>query len=294
MLFSFALGGTDAKQLALLEDALRPLFYGLRRAGHRVISFAHGLAPPPAVNILVEHEAADIGRRVAEGRQEIPGVRIGIVCPDGLEGVTANAERWTALRGAAVVADFIWVSTDAAPVASIAAPDRLAAIDYGFDPIMLGRRLVPEPARRDVDLVIYGVKTEHRVAIAERLKAADLLPFVVEPGRFPDYLVSDLLSRAKVVLVTRDSEAERAPSAARLAKAICNGAAVIAEAPRSGACPLAGYVTVCAPDDFPGRCCELIAEGRFVEHGLERFERFRAETSMAANLAAALALVGEG
>lgn len=294
MLFSFALGGTDAMRLALLEDALRPLFYGLRRAGHRVISFAHGLAPPPTVNVLIEHEGADIGGRAARGRREIPGVQIGIVCPDDLEGVKANAERWSALCDAAAAADFIWVLADAAPLAGIAVPDRLAAINHGFDPIMLGRRLVPEPARRDIDLIIYGAKTEYRVAIAERLKAADLLPFVVEPGRFPDYLASDLLSRAKLVLVSRDGEAERAPPAVRLAKAICNGAAVIAEAPRSGPCPLAGYVTVCAPDDFPGRCRELLAEGRFVEHGLERFQQFRAETSMTANLAAALALVGEG
>lgn len=292
MLFSFALAGTDALRLALLEDALRPLFYGLRRVGHRVIAFGQGFVPPPAINILAEHEAADLGRRVAQARQDVPGARIGIVCVDDMQGIQADVERWASLRSAAAAADFVWAADTTEPFAGFVAPHRLAVLDYGFDPVMLGRRLVVEPARRDVDLVVYGVKTPYRNDIAERLRTADLMPFIVEPGRFPDYLAADLLSRAKLVLVTRDGERQHAPSVPRLAKAICNGAAAIAEVQPPGSCALARYVTVCAPDAIADACRGLISEGRFVERGLAQLEQFRAETNMAANLAAPLAVAG--
>lgn len=290
MLFSFALGGTDARRLAILEDALRPLFYGLRRSGHRVIAFAHGLAPPPAINLLVEHEGADIVRRVAQGRIDVPGARIGIVCADDVDGVTANPDRGPALREAAAAADFVWTLGAADTLAGVVAPERLANVEYGFDPIMPGRRLVADPALRTADLVVYGLKTAYRAQLADRLKTADVTPFVVEPGRFPDYIASDLLSRSKLVIVSRDHEAERAPAAGRIAKALSNGALVVAETPALGGCPLEPYVTLCTPDEMPGRCRDLMADGRFAERGLAQLEAFRAQTRMADGVAAALRL----
>jgi hypothetical protein len=290
MLFSFALGGIDAARLAVLEDALRPLFQGLRHAGQRVISFAHGLAAPPAINMLVEHDGADIGRRLGEGRQEVAAARISLVCAEDVDGAAVNAARWSTLCEVAAAADFVWTLSPTAAFDCIVAADRLAAVAYGFDPVMLGRRLVRAPAQRDAGLVVYGPRTAYRQQLAERLRAAGLAPFVVEHGRFPDYIVRDLLSRARLIVVSRDSEAERAPAPARLAKALCSGAAVLAEAPASGSSPLERYVTVCPADAIPAACRELLAQEGIVEAGLARLDRFRAETSMTDGVVAALRL----
>lgn len=278
MLFNFVIAGTPTERLAALDDALRPIFFGLREAGHRVIAVGQRFEKRPVVNLVVADGPIAAGAREQAG----PDVCLGLICVDA---VTPEVQRLAAAF------DFVWTC---APTTAFAA-GRHALVPYGFHPALIGPKLERDAARREAGIILYGEEGPRPAALAERLTQAKLPALFVRGGHFPDYIVCDLLSRAALVVVARHKAGDPAPPAMRIVKAIVNGAAVLAEAsPPTG---LAPYVEACTYDAIPARCAALLRDNP-AQRGLEALERFKRETSMAAGLDAALlvaaASVGNG
>jgi hypothetical protein len=274
MLFNFVIVGSTAERLAALDDTLRPIFFGLRALGHRVMSVGRNFEPRPAVNIIVADDGAGssiAARARAEGGK---AACIGLLCPD--EPTVEDAR-------VAKTADFIWTCSPAAAIA----PERQAVISFGFDPAMLGTRLEREPVRRDGGVIVYGEEGERSTLAEQALTKAGTPVLFARASHFPDYIVSDLLGRAALAVVVRRDADDRTPPSMRIAKALCHGALVVAEASAPGDLSLAPYVTECAFDEIPARCLSLLKEGP-VPRGLDALERYRRETSMAKGLEAAV------
>jgi hypothetical protein len=111
----------------------------------------------------------------------------------------------------------------------------------------------------------------------------------VRAGAFPDYIVTDLLSRAKVALVVGGSAGPDAACGPRALKAICNGALVVADA-GSVPEPLTALVEHASDEDIPAQCVRIIAEGRAVERGLAALAQLRGAASMREGAEAVAAL----
>lgn len=289
MFFNFVIVGSTTERLAALDDTLRPLFFGLRTLGYRVMSVGRRFEARPAVNIVIaaDPESGEGGvaaRARADGGQR---VCIGLLCPD---------EPTAADTAVARTLDFVWSCAPAAAFAGVMAAERQAVVPFGFDPALLGPRLERDPARRDGGIVIYGEEGARSARLAERLTKAGVPALFARASHFPDYIVSDLLGRAALAVIVRRGDADRTPPAMRIAKALCNGAAVVTEPSAPGDLSLAPYVTQAPYEDIPLRCLSLLREGS-ARSGLEVLARYQRETSMAEGLAAAVrvaALAAEG
>lgn len=255
-----------------LDDSLRPLFFGLRAAGHRVVAVGQRFEERPVVNLVLAEEGGGFAARARE--EAGPDSCIGLVCVNEMK---------PELQRIAETVDFTWTC---APTA-MSPPVRHAMVSFGFHPALLGPKLEREPLRRETGVVVYGEQGARPAALADRLTQAGLPVFFLRAGHFPDYIVCDLLSRAALVVVVRREAGDRAPPSMRIAKAIANGAAVLAEAGPSA--DVAPYVETCAYDAMSARCTVLLREN-LAQRGIETLERFRRETSMADGVAAALAL----
>jgi hypothetical protein len=298
VLFNFVLVGTTTERLAALDDTLRPLFFGLRALGHRVMSVGRSVEAPPAINLVVTDDFEGGGGGVAaRARTEGgPAACIGLLCPDDIDGLAAHPQHGEALRRIVKTVDFVWSGAPTAALAGMISPERQAVVPFGFDPALLGSRLEREPARRDGGIIVYGEEGTRPTELTERLVKAGVPALFARASHFPDYIVSDLLGRAGLAVVVRRDARDRLPPAMRIAKAICNGAAVVTEAGAPDELSLAPYVTECAYDDIPARCVALLRDGA-VARGLDALERYRRDTSMADGLAPAVrvaALAGGG
>jgi len=272
VLFNFVIAGTPTERLAALDDALRPLFFGLRAAGHRVVAVGQRFEPRPAVNLVVAERGG--GGPAARARQEAgPDACLGLLCVE---------EPGPDLQAVADTFDFIWTC---APTSMFAA-ERHSVVPFGFHPALLGPKLEPDPARREAGIIVYGEEGPRPASLTDRLTQAGLPALFVRGGHFPDYIVCDLLSRASLAVVVRHESRDRASPAMRIAKAIGNGAAVLSESPPA---ELAPYVEACDYDALPARGAALLRDNP-VARGLGALDRFRRETSMEAGLEPALAL----
>ena len=293
MLFNFVLAGAGTMRLMELEDTLSPVVWGLRGAGHSVIAFARQFAPAPAVNLIVNGGLPEeVGVILAHAREQAGAdVCVGLLCPDDLTGTGALAE--AALLHAAEAVRFVWICAPTAQFDGILAASRLALVRFGFHPALEGAKPVME-ARRTVGAVLYGDDTPYRAALAERLSQTAPQSFFVRPGHFPDYIVTDLLSRAALVVVTRSSDTDgQAPPAARIVKAICNSVEVVVEAGPGFEAPLAAYTTPWPYDEIASRCRAAMQAGGRAEAGARGLSRFRAETSMMQGLEEAIVVAAK-
>ncbi len=290
MHFNFVLANHRPAALQALDDVLRPLFLGLRALGHRVTAPARQLRRAPLVNLVVE-DFSDPGfaRMLTEARAGWgDDLRLGVVCPFGLDGPTMTAARRGGLRAAAHVLDFAWTLAPDQLPPGLLPPDRIAVLGYGFHESMAGPRLISDAQARDIDVVVYAPDHERIGELTRRLAAAGLGHFVLRAGALPDYLVTDILSRGKVAVAIGDRRDPPRCLLPRAVKAVCNGTLPLTE-PGSVDGPLADVVPACAYDDMPARCAALIAGGQFAALGLEALERLKAST-MGSALAAALAV----
>ncbi|MBV8537466.1 MAG: hypothetical protein JO128_17840 [Alphaproteobacteria bacterium] len=284
MQFNFVLTNHRAAELQALDDILRPLIFGLREAGHRVVAGIRQFGGPPAINVMVEDFSDPAtAQEIAAARGAWgPGFRLGVLCPHEFRALAPA--RADGLRAVLPALDFVW---SLAPL-DLLAPERRAVVRYGFHDSLLGPRLIADSAGRDLDVVVYGPNSPRLDALVERLAAAQLRHFPVRAGTFPDYIVTDLLSRAKAVAVVGGASGADAALGPRALKSMCNGALVVAEE-GSIVDELAGLLASCSYDDIPATC-RRIAEGRFAERGLEALERLRQMPGMRVGLAAALAV----
>ena len=285
MQFNFILTNHRAAELQALDDILRPLFFGLRAAGHRVVAGIRQFGGPPVINVMVEDFSDPaVGQEIAAARAAGgPGFRLGVLCPHDIRGLAPA--RGDGLRAVRPALDFAWTL---APL-DLVAPERTAVVQYGFHDSLLGPRLISDPAGRDLDVVVYGPNSPRLDALVEKLAAAQLRHFPVRAGTFPDYIVTDLLSRAKTVAVVGGVPGADAALGPRALKSICNGALVVAEE-GSIAGALAGLLVPFPYDGIAAACRRIAAEGRFVERGLETLERLRELPGMRAGVEAAAAV----
>lgn len=295
MLFNFVLAGITARRLGELDDMLRPLTYGLRAAGHRAVAFGRIFLPPPAINLIVNHANftqpdAVRARARSEGGED---VRIGLLCAEDVDGMAARPELWAPLQDLARVADFIWTSAPTAAFGDALPASRVGVLGYGFQAELLGPRFLPQELR-SAGVIVYGEETPRRAELAERLTAAKLPVYFVRPGYFPDYLVTDLLSRAALAVITRNHPLDRAPVVPRLLKAICNGAAVLAEVGPAGGFALSACGSLAPYDDLVERCRAALGRGDGAAAGKAALDGLRASGSMAAALAPAITVAARG
>lgn len=291
MQFNVVLTNHRPAALQALDDILRPLFFGLRAAGHGVVAGALQFRRRPAVNLVVENfsDPAFV-RTVAEARAAWSrDLVLGVLCPFAVDGAGVDQARGAGLAAVMPLMDFAWtLAADQLPAGLIAA-GRAAVVGYGFDEGLVGPRLISDPAGRDLDVVVYGQSGPRLDGLLARLLAAGRSHFAVRAGLLPDYIVADLLSRAKVVAAIDGEAGAEASLAPRALKAICNGAAVITEG-GTVPDPLGAAVASCADTQIPVLCGRLIAEGRFVDRGLGALEQIRRTTTMREGVAAAAAL----
>ena len=291
MQFNFVLTNHRAPALQALDDILRPLFLGLRAAGHRVIAGALQFRKAPVVNIVVEDFSDPAFVRTLYDARAAwkDDFLLGGVFPFVVDGTGVDEARRAGLRAAVGALDFAWTLAPGVPAAGTFPPERIAVVEYGFQESLVGPRLISDPAARDLDVVIYGQTGPRLDALAAKLAAGRRSHFAVRAGLLPDYIVADLISRAKVVVAVGGPPVAEATLGPRVLKAICNGSLAIAE---TGG--VSGFLSELVPssayDAISSLCDETIREGRFVERGLASLERIRRLPLMREALASALAL----
>jgi len=291
MQFNFVLTNQSAAELQGLDDILRPLFFGLRAAGHRVVPGVRRLEKAPAINVMVEDFSDPaVAQEIRAGRAAAgAGFRLGVLFPHDVRDPDLAPARRDGLRAVMPALDFAWTLAPTGLPPDLFATDRVAVLRYGFHEKLVGPRLISDPRARDLDVVVYGPNSPRLDTLVARLAAAQLRHFPVRVGTFPDYIVTDLLSRAKTVAVTGSSADPDGALAPRVLKAVCNGALVVVE---RGAAPdpLTGPVVTCPYDEIAATCRRIAAEGRFVQRGLDGLERLRLLPTMRDGVAAAVAV----
>jgi len=279
MRFNLVLANQSASRLQELEDMLRPLLVGLRAAGHSVVAGAHDYKMAPVINLIVE-DFTDAGfvSALTQAREQTGGAfRFGVICP--VNPAALSAERRAGLRSLLPSSDFVLTLAGIEIGPEFCPSGRVVPLTYGFDEKLVGPRLITDPGLRDIDVVIYSPACDRVNHLGERLAKANIGHLTVRPGAMPDYLVTDLLSRAKVVAVIDDQPATGALGP-RIVKAVCNGALVVTEPPTPAGEWHAGALIHSLYDDIPAQCRTLVAEGQYAKLGLDALDRFRSGVSM--------------
>jgi hypothetical protein len=297
VIFNFAYANLPIEELRGLPDLVQPVVDGLVENGHHVMRFSPGVRPPPVVNIFIEEFGDDRFVEDLLRMRAEHGVVFGILCAEDIEDGTVMAAESTPRRGANLrrllaAADFVWtVVPQVAALEAAGAAGKTALLRFGFSERALNPYLVSEPRLRGLDVVLYGGESPYRLGLIAELERRSI--GCLRTGRlvFPSYLTADLLSRAKVVLDLGRRPGRRFESPTRLSRALHNGAVVVSEQLSGGSAPdLQRYAAPCAYEAMADQCQRIIQSGIFAELGLAALAKFRQETSMRDNMAAALRL----
>jgi hypothetical protein len=299
VLFNLFLGNHRAGGLKGMADLILPIFHGLADLGHEVIGYGLNMRPAPAVNLLFEFFPDDafvdelLRMKAEQGEKFI----FGVVCTEDVEDSLVMEQPEFPRRRANLMrilpaADFVWtLLPQVATYDAIAGSPKTALIEYGFSERFLSPRLIPDVERRDVDVLMYGNATPYRMPVVEELRRRGFACFVTDRQAFPDFAATDLVSRSKIVLDLRRGPGVRFPSPTRICKALHAGALVVAEhLGDSAIASLYGYTVACAYDELVERCTQVIRSGLAAQLGLAALAKYRAEATMAACLARAMAV----
>ena len=300
MIVSFNFGLYPQEELRRLSAHLIPIMDGLAECGHRVERFAIGLKPPPIVNLLVYHRGitAPAIEAVIGMKRQRPDFVVGLLClgPVNDDGESGPVEPAGLVRLAAA-ADFAWSVPPPEAVPELAGiAGKVARIRYGFSEPSLGTNTsLDAPQPRDIDVMFRGLATPRRQAVWDTLAQRGVSGFWLDNASFPPYLADDLLGRSKMVLDFNAEPGARGPSPALSAHALHQGTVIVAEAPPAGWQPELDALTVATPyEALADRCLQILNSGFYTKLGLAALQKFRAETSMGANMKAALALPALG
>lgn len=297
MLFNFFLANHHETSLNSLGDLLEPIWHGLIENGHRVIRFGSEFHTAPMVNVMLEFFTDDafVDDVLRMKREQGDRFVLGLVCTEDPEDrivMDVFPNRLPNLERLLAIADFVWALL---PVPGfyerMGCADRTAVLHYGFSPAYLDRDRVTDASRRDVDAVLYGNEHEHRAKVAQAIRRAGYECFVTRREYYPSFMTDDLIRRAKILIDMRRGPGVRFLSPTRIVKGLHSGTSVVSE--RFDTSEIAGlyrYTTPCDYAELGERCVEIIRSGRAVDLGLDALERFRAETSMKANMARLLQL----
>lgn len=297
MIFNFLLANHHETSLNSLSDLLVPIYQGLEAGGHHVMRFGLDFHEAPIINVMAEFFTDDayvenlLRIKRDRGDRFIFGL-LGTEDPEDDLVMGQYPNRRPNLRRLAAIADFVWTLLPVEPYyAAICGPDRVAWLRYGFCEGYVEPDMIEDPRRRDLDVLLYGNPHPHRDRVVQALKAAGLACVGTQREAYPDFIAADMIRRAKVLLDVRRSLDVRFLSPTRIMRALHSGAVVVSE--RYDETPLAyfyDYVSAAPYEELAARCREIIASGRYVEMAGAALAKFRAETSMAANVAAALRL----
>jgi hypothetical protein len=278
-----------------IDDIVSPLVWGLRALGHRVTS---GILPDlpswPSAVILLEYFDRDgaieeiLNWKLGAGARKC----LGLVCTEDLtDALVMEDPRFPRRRDNLLRllphCDFVWTIIPGGYEAYVAS-ERLAFIDYGYVEAL--RRDGWPAAARDIDVLFYATINDRRRRLYEALEKQGLRVAATR-GYLPDYVRYNLMSRSRIVLDVRRSDDVRFTSPSRIAAALQVGSTVVSETfdtSRLGA--LYRYTQATEFALIEERCLALARSPDVVEIGRAARERFKNETSMAANLHQALAL----
>jgi hypothetical protein len=295
-LFSIFLKNHSDGSLVTIGDILQPLTAGLTEAGHAVQYENQLLYNRPVVNLIVEFFQdrvfvdSLVERKRSLGADFVFGVLVTEDVGDPL--VMDNPsfpDRFQNLLRVLEVADFVWSLVPAGDYAKLVPdPGRLAFLRYGYVHSLAQRR---RAGGQDIDVLVYGLTVPRRQALMDRLAG---LGVAVRStfGVMPDYVRTDMLRRAKIVLDVRRAEWVRYTSPSRMAAALHAGVALASERFESGELGyLFAYARTAPYDTLAEACAELLA-GDPIGFGLEAQRRFRQEAPMRAFLKEPLAVAG--
>ena len=306
MLFNFVLIPHHHSSLNFLGDLLEPIYLGLEELGHEVIRYSERFHFAPAANLFLEFFVDEVFVDTIFRMKKEHGDKFvfGVLCtedPDDELVMSVYPNRRRNMERVLGIADFVWTLI---PLFSyyeqICGRERVRLLPYGYCAAYRHRRIIMDPALRDIDVMLYGNENDYRKAVTDAVRRHGLTCITSDREGFPAFVTDDLLRRAKVVLDIRRGPQVKFMSRTRAHKAIHCGAAVIAELFDAG--ELEGmyrYTETCAYEDMAERCHSLINAGNFVERGLAHLREFEAETSMRENLrramdVPALARLGRG
>lgn len=297
MIFNFVLANHHETSLNSLGDLLEPIYQGLEAGGHHVIRFGLDLHQAPVINVMVEFFKDDVivddllRYKRELGDRFVFGL-LGTEDPEDDLVMRQYPNRRPNLQRLAAVVDFVWTLLPVEPYyEAVCGPGRVASLRYGFCESYVEPDMVADPRLRDIDVILYGNAHPYRDRIVQALSAAGLRCVGTQREAYPDFIAADMIRRAKVLLDVRRSADVRFLSPTRIMRGLHSGTAIVSE--RYDQSPLAyfyDYVSAAAYEELPGRCREIIAGGRYVEMARAALDNFRARTSMAANVAAALDL----
>lgn len=293
--------------VVLMEDLVRPIVAGLEDLGHHVASFSTDIVPAPRVNLFIEFfvDHGFVDTLLALKKHMGENFLFGVICTEDLDDPIvwqlSNAQRRAGLQRVLPEADFVWTLLAPAPYRALVKAERLSRIEFGFSPRLVPPYFFDDPVERDQDVLIYGSPYKYRMPVQEALAAAGAdCQFTINTAYadgalqaegLPRFFADEILARAKVVVDMRRGTQVRSLSVARLSAALHAGCAVVAEAFEAGESAwLYRYTTPAAYERIAETCLRLIREKDYVARGREARERFRAETSMRSNMAAALDL----
>lgn len=299
MLFNFFLANHLSGGLKGMPDLVQPIFHGLVEAGHEVIGFGLGLQAAPIVNVLVEFFPDDGFTESVLRLKAQSGDRFvfGILCTEDIEDrlVMQQPEfprRRANLERLLPKADFVWtLLPQVEAYEALAGVGKVALLEYGFSERFLNRHLVADPVRREVDVLMYGNETPHRMGVVGELRRRGFDCLSSDRQVLPEFITADILRRSKIVLDVRRGPGVRFPSPTRICKAVHSGALVVAE--DLGPSPISSlyrYAIACPYAELADRCSAIIGSGKYVELGLAALDRFRQETSMRVNVERVLQL----
>ncbi|OAN55385.1 hypothetical protein [Magnetospirillum moscoviense] len=297
MLINIFLGNHTAYDFLRMQDILAPIAAGLVEAGHSVKYDLKKLAPAPAVNLLVEFfQPAFTEELTAFKAAHGDRLRLGILGTEDMEdaSVMANPKQpWRRANFERILplADFVWTLLPNTDWYQTRVPGgRAKFLAYGH----CASLREPAPvAPKDKDCLLYGTSGPYRERIIEQLRARGRSVFVSECA-LPDYLRRDHVGRARLILDIRRNEGVRYCSPSRICYGLHSGTAVVAERfDESRLGELYRYCEAPAPADFVDHVDQLL-KGDTDKLAADALTRFAAETSMRANLEAALAGISAG
>jgi hypothetical protein len=297
VIFNFCLRNHHDTSLNSLGDLLLPIWHGLADNGHRVIRFCTDFQAAPAVNVLLEFfiDDAYVDTLLRLKREHGDRLVFGLVCtedPDDRIVMDVFPNRLPNLERLLPAVDFIWTLL---PVPAFyertGCAGRTKLLRYGFSEAYLDPSRITDPAGRDLDTVLYGSDHGYRAKIANAIRERGVGCIGTSREYYPGFMTDDLIRRAKLVIDLRRGPGVRFISPTRIVKALHSGTTVVSEQfDTSDIANLYRYTAAAPYEQLAERCVEIVRSGTATSMGLSALERFRAETSMAANMAECLAL----
>lgn len=273
-----------------IEDIVVPIAAGLAELGHNVTyGFDDDIPPWPVVNVVVENfNNPALVDEMARRRSGATRYCFGLIAHEDPQDDTVFAhpdfpDRRRNLERALSLIDFGWMIVPGL-YPELRPGVSLRLLEFGYVAALRRNSVLP----RDIDVLFYSDLGPRRLPLFNTLVQRGL-SVSASFGILPDYLKFELIDRARVVADVRRDDRVRCLTPTRIAAALHAGVAVVAEQYDTG--PLSGLYRYVVPTDmaeFLDTCVAVARSPKAMELGATLRAQFARETSMAANLQAAM------